>query len=150
MLMNTIKCPNCQTEIESTYEFCPKCGASLKKESSVAIESPSKVEPISASVLPSKEKYSTGIKATLVWSVSLSLITILFFTFKGLSNLDFVVKILFQGLFARPLSVLLISFIISIIFKPKEKQISRFNSSSIFIMAILSARELFHWFVDSY
>lgn len=144
------KCSNCQTIIEDTYEFCPNCGSKqvnnlIAEEISIQQESTKPFEQLLSSS-NEKLRYSSGIKETLIWSAILSIITLLFFMFKGMSNVDVVAQILIQGLFARPLFVLFIAFIISIFFK-SEKKIRIFNSTCTFIMGSLTIAELVKWFL---
>lgn len=145
--MNTINCPKCSSTIEDTYSFCPKCGTLLKKEQSSKSAETINPEPISIPSSVSKEKYSSGIKTTFIWSTALSLINILLAAFKGLADANLVAENLIQGVFVRPLIVLLLAYIISAFSKSKEKQISKFNAVTTYILAILSVGELFRWFI---
>lgn len=137
-----IDCPICKAVIANGYNFCPKCGASVVSKPS------NQAQKLNMHTIE-KGKYSLGIKLTFIWSTILSLLTILFYAFKGLVNTNRAIENLVQGVFARPVVVLLIALIISLFFKPKENQISKFNSASKYIMGILSIGEIGRWFVLS-
>lgn len=144
------KCSNCQTIIEDTYEFCPNCGSQqvnnlIAEEISIQQES---TKPFEQLLNSSNEKlrYASGVKETLIWSAILSLITFLYFMFKGMSNVDVIVQILIQGLFARPLFVFFVAFIVSIFFK-SDKKIRIFNSTCTLIMVSLTLAEFVKWFL---
>lgn len=141
--MTSTKCSNCQFVVEQAFEFCPNCGTKIIHELPKQEESSSVP---TETVSHYKEKHSSGIKTTFIWSIILSLITLLAYTFKGMANVDVVAQTLIQGAFARPLIVLLIAFIISLFFSEKKK-IGKFNSACTFIMAILTVGEIGRWFV---
>lgn len=148
--MTSINCSNCDTAIEQTYEFCPHCGtavASMKSKYVATHPAKESRDILGEDAVPHKEKYSSGIKTTFVWSIILSIATLGCYTFIEELNVDVVLKTLILGAINRPIIILLIAFIISIFFKTEVKKISTFNSSCYYLMTILSLAELLIWSV---
>lgn len=130
---NYVLCPKCSTVNDTKYSFCSQCGHSF------AITQASKAE--------SKGKYISGVLIAIIWSTILSLLTIIFYAIKDMADVDKIASNAVQGVLARPIVVLLIALIFSSFFNPKDKKINKFNTSTKYLMGILTIGEVGRWFV---
>lgn len=126
-------CPKCSTVNDPKYSFCSECGYSF------VITSESKAE--------SKAKYISGVLTALIWSSILSFLTIIFYATKNMADVDRIANNAVQGVLARPIVVLLLALIFSSFFNPKENKINKFNTSTKYLMGILTIGEVGRWFV---
>lgn len=155
------KCPNCKAELAIDHAFCPKCGFDLrikKADTSNKVSNPEEIPelnkedpeltppPIEESTQKkvSMPTYMSAIKTTFIWSIVLSIVTVILYFLKGRADIDVIAKNLIEGIIARPLLVFFFAFIISLFSKKKTKD---FNSVCTVVMAILTFGQLLRWIV---